>query len=247
MFVFKEKEGCDLEKLAEIYSGKAKKLFQTTQENILLVEYLNQATALNGLRKDTVEGKAMLNNQISAHIYQYLNQKGHKTHFVEEVSPTQQLVQALTIIPIEVVLRNITAGSFSKRFGIEEGIPLDKPIIEFYYKSDALDDPFINEDHVAFLAIASLKEIATIKEMTLAINESLKDYFKQLDIILVDFKLEFGKDQDGNIVLADEISPDTCRLWDKNIHEQLDKDVYRRDLGDLVSVYQEVLNRIQAL
>lgn len=236
-----------MEKLAEIYSGKAKKLFQTNQENILLVEYLDQATALNGLRKDTVDGKALLNNQISAYIYQYLNQKGHKTHFLEQVSPTQQLVKALTIIPIEVVLRNITAGSFSKRFGIEEGIPLDKPIIEFYYKSDALDDPFINEDHVAFLDLCSPQEVATIKAMTLAINESLKDYFNQLEILLVDFKLEFGKDQEGTILLADEISPDTCRLWDKNSHEHLDKDVYRRELGDLVSVYQEVLNRMQSL
>ncbi|MBS7578182.1 MULTISPECIES: phosphoribosylaminoimidazolesuccinocarboxamide synthase [unclassified Enterococcus] len=227
-----------------IYEGKAKQLFKTNDENVLWVEYLNQATALNGLKKDAIQGKGELNNQITSSIFEALAEQGIQSHFIEKISKTEQLIQKMTMFPLEVVLRNYVAGSFSKRFGIEEGIQLKQPIIEFYYKADELDDPFINDAHILNFEIATEAEIAEIKAATLEINQALIEIFKKTSIKLIDFKLEFGRNADGAIVLADEISPDTCRLWDLETNEHLDKDLYRRDLGDIIPVYQEVLNRL---
>lgn len=234
-----------MEKKELIYTGKAKKLYATDIENVLWIEYLDQATALNGVKKDHINGKGKMNNQIMSVIFQWLGNKGHETHFIRQLSEHEQLVKSVDIIPLEVVLRNVTAGSFAKRFQFEEGQELKQPIIEFYYKSDELNDPFINEDHIQFLNIASKAEVEQLKTLTKAINESLKEFFQGIDIILVDFKLEFGRNSEGKIILADEISPDTCRLWDVKTKAHLDKDVYRRDLGDLLTVYQEVFRRIQ--
>jgi phosphoribosylaminoimidazole-succinocarboxamide synthase len=227
-----------------LYEGKAKKLYQTDVPGQLRVEYLNQATALNGQKKDAIAGKGALNNQITARIFTKLSQQGIRSHFIAQLNETEQLVQAVDMIPLEVVLRNIVAGSFSKRLGVPEGQVLEQPIIEFYYKDDALDDPFINDAHIRYLGICDQEELRVIRQVTLAINRELQSMFETIGIQLVDFKLEFGRDQTGKIILADEISPDTCRLWDAETHDHLDKDLYRRDLGDIVPVYQEVLNRL---
>lgn len=234
-----------MEKGQLLYQGKAKELFQTDQADLIWVEYLNQATALNGAKKDQIKGKGELNNQITSLIFQRLKEKGINSHFVEQISETEQIIQAVDIIPLEVVVRNIAAGSFSKRLAITEGTSLKFPIVEFYFKNDALDDPMIIEDHIKVLDIATDEEIATLKTMALAVDEALSELFDEIGIILVDFKLEFGRTKEGTILLADEISPDTCRLWDKATNEHLDKDIYRRDLGDLIPVYQEVLNRLK--
>ncbi|MGX7030025.1 phosphoribosylaminoimidazolesuccinocarboxamide synthase [Vagococcus zengguangii] len=230
-----------------IYAGKAKKLFTTDTPDVLWVEYLDQATALNGLKKDTVIGKGQLNNQITSRVFDYLTAKGIKHHFIKQESATEQTIQRLSIIPLEVVVRNVVAGSFAKRFGLEEGAKLAQPIVEFYYKKDELDDPFINDAHVLFLDVATETEIAELKAQALEINQVLIELFNQLGIQLVDFKLEFGRNQAGEIVLGDEISPDTCRLWDKETGDHLDKDVYRREIGGIVSVYEEVLRRLEQL
>ena len=235
-----------MEKQTLLYEGKAKKLYRTDEAGVLWVEYLNQATALNGAKKDTVAGKGALNNQITSRIFEKLAAKGINSHFIQQLSESEQLIKEVTMIPLEVVLRNIAAGSFSKRLGIAEGTPLAFPIIEFYFKEDALDDPMINDEHIQVLNIASPAEIAELKAMTRAINQALVEMFQEIGIRLVDFKLEFGKTADGTIVLADEISPDTCRLWDAETNDHLDKDLYRRDLGDIVPVYQEVLRRLEA-
>ncbi|MBF7095064.1 phosphoribosylaminoimidazolesuccinocarboxamide synthase [Streptococcus sp. HF-1907] len=229
-----------------IYSGKAKDIYSTEDEHLIISVYKDQATMLNGARKETIEGKAVLNNQISSLIFEKLNAAGVATHFVEKLSETEQLNKKVDIIPLEVVLRNVTAGSFSKRFGVEEGIALEAPIVEFYYKNDDLDDPFINDEHVKFLGIASDDDIAYIKAETRRINELLKDWFNQIGLRLIDFKLEFGKDVNGKIILADEFSPDNCRLWDAEGHH-MDKDVFRRDLGSLTDVYKVVLEKLQGL
>ncbi|MGT2683074.1 phosphoribosylaminoimidazolesuccinocarboxamide synthase [Streptococcus porci] len=229
-----------------IYTGKAKDIYTTSDENVIKSVYKDQATMLNGARKETIEGKGVLNNQISSLIFAKLNAAGVETHFIEQISDTEQLNKRVDIIPLEVVLRNMTAGSFSKRFGVEEGIALETPIIEFYYKNDDLDDPFINDEHVKFLGIASDEEIAYIKAETRRINEFLKDWFNQIGLKLIDFKLEFGKDKDGKIILADEFSPDNCRLWDAQ-GNHMDKDVFRRDLGSLTDVYKVVLEKLKCL
>ncbi|MGM0239716.1 phosphoribosylaminoimidazolesuccinocarboxamide synthase [Enterococcus sp. AZ103] len=234
-----------MEKGQLLYQGKAKELFQTEQPDLIWVEYLNQATALNGAKKDQIKGKGELNNQITSLIFQRLDEKGIRSHFVEQISETEQIIQAVDIIPLEVVVRNIAAGSFSKRLAIPEGTPVKFPIVEFYFKNDELDDPMIIEDHIKVLDIATDEEITTLKTMALAVDEVLSELFDEIGILLVDFKLEFGRTRDGSILLADEISPDTCRLWDKATNEHLDKDIYRRDLGDLIPVYQEVLNRLK--
>lgn len=234
-----------MEKRDSIYEGKAKKIFKTDNSSIVWVEYLDQATALNGVRKDIILGKGAMNNQITALIFNDLKQRGIKNHFVQVLSKHEQLVEKLTMIPLEVVIRNYAAGSFSKRFGIEEGVKLNVPVLEFYYKNDSLDDPFINEDHIRFLNIATDSEIFEIKKITLQINQQLIQLFKEIGIRLIDFKIEFGKREDGIIVLADEITPDTCRLWDEQTNEHLDKDVYRRNLGELIPAYQEVLRRLE--
>lgn len=230
-----------------IYTGKAKDIYTTSEdENLIISVYKDQATMLNGARKETIKGKGVLNNQISSLIFEKLNAAGVKTHFVKQLSENEQLNKKVAIIPLEVVLRNVTAGSFSKRFGVEEGIVLETPIVEFYYKNDDLDDPFINDEHVKFLKIADDDDIAYIKAETRRINELLKDWFGQIGLNLIDFKLEFGKDKDGQIILADEFSPDNCRLWDAEGHH-MDKDVFRRDLGSLTDVYEVVLEKLQEL
>lgn len=230
-----------------IYTGKAKDIYTTSDdEDVIISVYKDQATMLNGARKETIKGKGVLNNQISSLIFTKLNEAGIATHFVKQLSENKQLNKKVDIIPLEVVLRNVTAGSFSKRFGVEEGIQLETPIVEFYYKNDDLDDPFINDEHVKFLGIASDEGIAYIKAETRRINELLKDWFNQIGLQLIDFKLEFGKDKDGHIILADEFSPDNCRLWDAEGHH-MDKDVFRRDLGNLTDVYEVVLEKLQGL
>ena len=226
-----------------IYTGKAKDIYSTEDENVIKSVYKDQATMLNGARKETIKGKGVLNNQISSLIFEKLNAAGVETHFIERISDTEQLNKKVKIIPLEVVLRNVTAGSFSKRFGVEEGLDLKTPIVEFYYKNDDLDDPFINDEHVKFLNIAN---DAYIKDETRRINELLKDWFEQIGLRLIDFKLEFGFDKDGKIILADEFSPDNCRLWDAEGHH-MDKDVFRRDLGSLTDVYEVVLEKLQGL
>ena len=229
-----------------LYSGKAKDLFLTDDENIIVARYKDQATMLDGARKETIKGKGVLNNQISSLIFRKLNAAGVATHFIEKISETEQLNKKVSIIPLEVVLRNVTAGSFSKRFGLEEGIELEEPIVEFYYKNDKLDDPFINDEHVKFLKLANDEDIAYIKAETRRINKLLSDWFHQIGLKLIDFKLEFGFDKDGKIILADEFSPDNCRLWDAQGHH-MDKDVFRRGLGELTDVYEVVWEKLQEL
>lgn len=234
-----------MEKRKLAYEGKAKKLYETDDNTVFLVEYLDQATALNGLRKDAVSGKGKMNNQITAYIFEELTAKGIANHFLEKISKTEQLIRKVEMIPLEVVVRNVAAGSFTKRLAVAEGTTLPFPIIEFYYKEDALDDPFINDEHVRFLDIASEVELEKIKTLALAVNDALKELFLESNIRLIDFKIEVGRTAEGEILLADEISPDTCRLWDQTTNEHLDKDVYRREIGDLIPVYEEVLNRLK--
>lgn len=230
-----------------IYSGKAKDIYSSDEdENLIVSVYKDQATMLNGARKETIEGKGVLNNQISSLIFEKLNAAGVATHFVKQLSDTEQLNKKVDIIPLEVVLRNVVAGSFAKRFGIEEGLPIEKPIVEFYYKKDELDDPFINDEHVAFLGIATDEEITYIKAETRRINELLKEWFAQVGLQLIDYKLEFGRDKDGKIILADEFSPDNSRLWDAQ-GNHMDKDVFRRNLGSLTDVYKVVLEKLKEL
>ena len=229
-----------------LYSGKAKNLFSAEDENVIIAQYKDQATALNGVKKEQIAGKGQLNNQISSLIFEKLNAAGVATHFIKKISETEQLNKKVKIIPLEVVLRNVTAGSFSKRFGVKEGIQLEKPIVEFYYKNDDLDDPFINDEHVKFLKLANDEDIAYIKAETRRINKLLSDWFNQIGLKLIDFKLEFGFDKDGKIILADEFSPDNCRLWDAQGHH-MDKDVFRRGLGELTDVYEVVWEKLQEL
>ncbi|WP_067103782.1 phosphoribosylaminoimidazolesuccinocarboxamide synthase [Streptococcus sp. DD13] len=233
-------------KKALVYSGKAKDIYTTEDKDTIISVYKDQATAFNGVKKEQIVGKGVLNNAISSLIFERLNANGVATHFIKKISDTEQLNKKVTIIPLEVVLRNVTAGSFSKRFGVEEGIDLEQPIVEFYYKNDDLDDPFINDEHVKFLEIANDEQIAYIKEETRRINELLKEWFAQIGLRLIDFKLEFGFDKDEKIILADEFSPDNCRLWDAD-GQHLDKDVFRRGLGELTDVYKVVLEKLQSL
>lgn len=227
-----------------LYEGKAKKIYSTEDENVVLVEYKNSATAFNGVKKAEIEGKGRLNNQITSLLFVKLKEQGIDSHFIKQISETEQLVKKVKIIPLETVVRNVAAGSFSKRLGIEEGSPLTKPIVEFYYKDDELGDPLVTTDHILELNLATLEEIAALKEKALKVDAVLSSFFDELGIRLIDFKLEFGKDEAGNILLADEISPDTCRLWDKETNEKLDKDVFRRDLGSLTDAYEKILARL---
>lgn len=229
-----------------IYSGKAKDIYATEDEDVILSVYKDQATMLNGARMETIAGKGALNNQISSLIFKWLNAAGVATHFIKQASQTEQLNKKVRVIPLEVVLRNVVAGSFAKRFGLTEGDLLESPIIEFYYKSDALDDPFMNDEHIKCLKLINDDEIAYIKKETHRINELLSDWFSKVGLTLIDFKLEFGFDKDGNIVLADEFSPDNSRLWDAD-GNHMDKDVFRRQLGSLTDAYQIVFDRLKAL
>lgn len=228
-----------------LYEGKAKRLFQTDDPTILRVVYKDDATALNGKRKEVFSGKGRLNNQITSLLFDYLRKEGIPSHFIKAISEIEQLVKAVTVIPLEVVVRNKTAGSLSKRLGRADGETIDPAIIEFYYKDDELDDPFINQDHIRYLKIATTAQVETIKEQALTVNQALKKLFLKMGIELIDFKLEFGIDTAGNVLLADEISPDTCRLWDLETNQKLDKDVFRQNIGNLTTVYEEVLTRLQ--
>ena len=235
-----------MEKTVQLYEGKAKKVFATPDENLVIVSYKDDATAFNGLKKGTIVGKGVVNNRMSNRMMQLLEKRGVPTHFVQELSERDTLVRKVQIVPLEVIVRNISAGSFAKRYGVEEGIVFDAPTIEFSYKNDELGDPLINRYHALALRLATEEEIQTIETMAFQINDTLKAYFKALNVTLVDFKLEFGKTADGKIVLADEISPDTCRFWDSTTGEKLDKDRFRRDLGGVEGAYQEMMRRIGA-
>ena len=233
-----------MEKLDLLYEGKAKKVYKTDVEDVLIVDYKDDATAFNGLKKGTIVGKGVINNKMSNHIMRLLEKEGVPTHLVEELSDRETAVKKVQIVPLEVIVRNIAAGSFSKKMGIEEGRKLLCTTLEFSYKDDALGDPFINDYYALALGLATQEEIDTIAEYALKVNEVMIEYFKSIGIELVDFKIEFGKTSDGTIILADEISPDTCRLWDINTHEKLDKDRFRRDLGNVEDAYEEVFKRL---
>ncbi|WP_040205435.1 phosphoribosylaminoimidazolesuccinocarboxamide synthase [Neobacillus jeddahensis] len=227
-----------------LYEGKAKRIYATDDEQIVLVEYKDSATAYNGQKKADISGKGRLNNEITSLLFLKLQEQGIESHFIQRVSEIEQLVKKVAIIPLEVVVRNVAAGSMSKRLGIEEGTPLKTPIVEFYLKNDDLGDPIVTVDHVLELEAATIKEVEQLREKAFVINTVLSSFFAELGIRLIDFKLEFGKDANGQILLADEISPDTCRLWDKDTNEKLDKDVFRRDLGSLTTAYETILNRL---
>ncbi|GMB09171.1 phosphoribosylaminoimidazole-succinocarboxamide synthase [Thermolongibacillus altinsuensis] len=227
-----------------LYEGKAKKVYVTNEDNVLWIEYKDQATAFNGEKKAAIAGKGRLNNEITSLLFSKLHQAGINNHFIKKVSETEQLVKKVKIIPLEVVVRNVVAGSLAKRIGLDEGTPLDKPLVEFYYKNDDLGDPLLLEDHIAILKLASPEQVSYLKQAALKVNDILVSLFQACHIKLVDFKLEFGFDSEGTILLADEISPDTCRLWDIHTNEKFDKDVFRRDLGDLTEAYERLLQRL---
>ena len=233
-----------MEKNELLYEGKAKKVFATDDPNVVLVSYKDDATAFNGLKKGTISGKGAINNRVTNYMMELLEKEGVKTHLVKELSDRETLVKKVTIVPLEVIIRNISAGSFAKRYGVEEGIVFAEPTIEFSYKNDDLGDPLINDYHALALGLATKEEIETIKSMAFKVNDVMKAFFKNLKVDLVDFKLEFGKTADGEIVLADEISPDTCRFWDSETHEKLDKDRFRRDMGNVEDAYKEMMKRI---
>lgn len=233
-----------MKKEQQIYEGKAKKVFATNDAECLIVEYKDDATAFNGLKKGTITGKGVVNNRMTNRLMRMLEKEGVPTHFIQELSDRETLVKHVKIVPLEVIIRNVAAGSFSKRFGVEEGIVFESPTIEFSYKNDELGDPMINTYHALALKLATPEEIETIEKMAFKINDILKKYFLSIGIELVDFKLEFGRLSDGSIVLADEISPDTCRLWDSTTHKKLDKDRFRRDLGGVEDAYDEVFHRV---
>ncbi len=232
-----------MEKREQLYEGKAKKVFATENPDYVIVSYKDDATAFNGKKKGTIEGKGVINNTMSNMMFRYLETKGVKTHFEEQLSERETVVKKVEIVPLEVIIRNVAAGSFSKHYGVPEGKVLAAPTIEFSYKSDALDDPLLNEYHALALELATKEEIETIKAMAFKVNDELKAFFKGIGIDLIDFKLEFGRFH-GEIVLADEISPDTCRFWDSVTHEKLDKDRFRRDLGGVEDAYSEIFKRI---
>ena len=235
-----------MEKKEQLYEGKAKKVFATDDPNLVIVSYKDDATAFNGEKKGTIAGKGAINNVMSNHMFQLLEQQGVPTHFVEQLSDRETVVKKVSIVPLEVIVRNISAGSFAKRYGVKEGIVFDEPTFELSYKNDDLGDPLMNEYHAIALGLATRGEIELIKSMTFKVNEVMKQYFDTLNVTLVDFKLEFGKTADGTIVLADEISPDTCRLWDKTTGEKLDKDRFRRDMGGVEEAYQEIMKRVMS-
>lgn len=233
-----------MKKLEQLYEGKAKKVYKTDDENLYIVEYKDDATAFNGKKKGQIEGKGVINNKMSNYLMSLMEKEGIPTHFVEELSDRETVVKKVEIVPLEVIIRNIAAGSFSKRFGVEEGKALLNPTLEYCLKDDALDDPMINDYQITAIGAATKEDLAIISDLTFKVNDFLKAYFAKLNIELVDFKIEFGKTPDGQIILADEISPDTCRLWDATTHEKLDKDRFRRDMGGVEEAYQEVSKRL---
>ena len=232
------------EKKEQLYEGKAKKVYATDDPEVVIVSYKDDATAFNGLKKGTISGKGAINNRMTNNLMRRLEHKGVPTHYVEELNDRETAVKKVSIVPLEVIVRNISAGSFAKRYGVEEGIVFDEPTFDFSYKNDDLGDPLLNTSHALALKLATREEIALIRKYTMMVNDLLKGFMKEIGIDLVDFKLEFGKTSDGTIVLADEISPDTCRLWDEKTHEKLDKDRFRRDLGGAEEAYEEVMRRL---
>ena len=233
-------------KMNQLYEGKAKRVYATEDPNLLIVSYKDDATAFNGLKKGTIAGKGVINNQMSNRLMIRLAEVGIPNHFVEELNERDTLVRRVQIVPLEVIVRNIAAGSFSKRYGVDEGVVFDEPTVEYSYKNDALGDPLLNTSHALALGAATEEEIETIRRYALKVNEFLKAFWLECGVILVDFKLEFGRTADGEIILADEISPDTCRLWDAKTHEKLDKDRFRRDLGGVEDAYKEIMKRLMS-
>lgn len=232
-------------KLELVYEGKAKRVFWTSERDYVWIEFKDDATAFDGEKKEILEGKGLLNASISTHLFKILERDGIPTHFVETLSPNDMLAHAVNIIPVEFVVRNITAGSLAQRMGVKEGEKLDSPVLEFYYKNDALHDPMINEYHIEAFNLAASDEVRTIKDYSFDINSFLSYEFSRVGLVLVDFKLEFGIDKFGQVMLADEISPDTCRLWDAETGGKMDKDRFRRNLGGVIEAYQEVWRRLQ--
>ncbi|HHW66311.1 MAG: phosphoribosylaminoimidazole-succinocarboxamide synthase [Epulopiscium sp.] len=233
-----------MKKMDLLYEGKAKKVYRTEDENLYIVSYKDDATAFNGLKKGTINEKGSINNRVSNHLMKLLESKGVPTHLVEEINDRETIVKKVEIVPLEVIVRNIAAGSLSKRLGLEEGSKLRRTVLEYCYKNDDLGDPMVNEYHILALDLATEEELKKIAELSFKINEILTDYLKEVNIELIDFKLEFGRTPQGEIILADEISPDTCRFWDSNTKEKLDKDRFRRDLGNVEGAYQEILRRL---
>lgn len=234
----------NIEKKEQLYEGKAKKVFATNDPNLVIVDYKDDATAFNGEKKGTITGKGVINNKMTNFMFKMLEKEGVPTHLVEEISDRETIVKKVSIVPLEVIIRNVAAGSFSKRMGVEEGKQLLCPILEFSYKNDDLGDPFINDYYALALGIATKEDIDTISKYAFKVNEFMVKFFKGLNIDLIDFKIEFGKTADGTIILADEISPDTCRFWDSTTHEKLDKDRFRRDMGGVEEAYQEIMKRL---
>ena len=233
-----------MEKREMLYEGKAKRVYATEDPELLIVSYKDDATAFNGLKKGTIAGKGVINNEMSNRLMQRLEKAGVPTHFVEELSERESLVKRVQIVPLEVIIRNIAAGSFSKRYGVEEGVVFSQPTIEFSYKNDELGDPLLNTSHALALGLATQEEIDTIRRLAFQTNDLLRAFWSSCGVTLVDFKLEFGRLSDGTVILADEISPDTCRLWDAATGEKLDKDRFRRDLGGVEDAYAEVMRRL---
>lgn len=233
-----------MEKKEQLYEGKAKKVFATDDPALVIVSYKDDATALDGLKKGTIAGKGVVNNKMSDFLFSLLEKHGVPTHFVKELNDREALVKKVSIVPLEVIIRNVSAGSFAKHYGVEEGIVFKSPTIEFSYKNDDLHDPLLNEYHALALNLATREEIDEIKAMAFKVNDILKEYFLSLNVKLIDFKLEFGRLADGKIVLADEISPDTCRFWDAQTNEKLDKDRFRRDMGGVEDAYKEMMKRV---
>ena len=234
----------NIEKKEQLYEGKAKKVYATNDPDLVIVDYKDDATAFNGEKKGTISGKGVINNKMTNYMFKMLEKEGVPTHLVEEISDRETIVKKVSIVPLEVIIRNVAAGSFSKRMGVEEGKQLLCPILEFSYKNDDLGDPFINDYYALALGIATKEELDTIAKYAFKVNEFMVKFFKGLNIDLIDFKIEFGKTSDGTIILADEISPDTCRFWDSTTHEKLDKDRFRRDMGGVEEAYQEIMKRL---
>ncbi len=240
-----DKEEPVMEKGKLLYEGKAKRVYETDNPDLLIVSYKDDATAFNGLKKGTIAGKGVINNRMSNRLMEKLADYGIPNHYVRELSERETLVKRVAIVPLEVIVRNIAAGSFSKRYGVEEGTVLAEPTIEYSYKNDALGDPLLNTSHALALGVATAREIEAIRFYALRVNDFLKAFWLACGVTLVDFKLEFGRDASGSIILADEISPDTCRLWDTKTHEKLDKDRFRRDLSGVEAAYQEIIRRME--
>jgi len=229
----------------KLYEGKAKIIYASDEPDKVIVYFKDETTAFDGVKKETIAGKGVINNTISSLIFDLLNKRGIPTHYIKKLSEREMLAYKVKIIPVEVVVRNYAAGSFSRRYGIAEGTKLEKPLVETFWKNDELHDPLVCNEHIELLKLANLEDVEEMKKMALKVNEILKDFFAQRGIILVDFKIEFGKTEDGKLVVADEISPDSCRLWDAKTMKKLDKDVFRFDLGSLEEAYKEVLNRLK--